>query len=197
MPKISLPTLSPQRQKQIVVGISSIVFLIIWLPFFVVPQRESLADLQARVKKVRSEVAEVRAKMVQLPAMETELRQLASQYDSAVITTPPEEQLPELFEMIAQAARNSQVRLIGVKPKVEIGQVTPGASGFLELPVQVDASGGYHQLGMFVDALERSKSLLRIEELKIQQDPKDIWHHEATFIIHAYLFPGGEKGKSS
>lgn len=193
LPKLSF--LEGIEWKPIAAGAGTIVGLFIWWQLFLGPQRNELTDLQRRSAAMSKDAALFKEKFAKLPQMEKELAEMAGQYDARMVTTLPEEQLPELFEVIAEAARAADVRLQSVKSKAEVSKLSPSSSGFLELPVQIDAEGGYHQLGVFLDKLEASRALVRVHELKIEANSEDIWRHQATFVLWAYLFPAGEKPK--
>jgi len=171
-----------------------LVGLFLWVRFFVSPQQEISAQLHSSLEKVRQDVSTTHQKMSHLPALEAEIHRLMMQ-EPMMVEASPEEQLPEIFKVIAQEAKTAQVRLLGVKAKKEISQVTPSLNGFLELPVQVDATAGYHQLGQFLDLLEGSNNFFRVQGLKIQSNPNDVWHHQATLLLDVYLFPGGERSR--
>ena len=171
-----------------------LVGLFLWVHFFVGPQQEISAQLHSSLEKVRQDVATTHQKMSHLPALQAEINRLMMQ-EPMMVESSPEEQLPEIFKVIAQEAKSAQVRLLGVKAQKEIGQVTPSSNGFLELPIQVDATAGYHQLGQFLDLLEGSNNFFRIQGLKIQSNPNDVWHHQATLLLDVYLFPGGERSR--
>ena len=168
--------------------------LILWAQFFLFPQRVASAELHSRLEKVRQDVATTRQKMAHLPSLQAEINRLMAQ-EPMMVEASPEEQLPELFKVIAQEAKAAQVRLVGVKAQKEVGQVTPSPNGFLELPVQVDVAAGYHPLGQFIDLLEGSNNFFRVQDLKIQSNRDDVWHHQATLLLDVYLFPGGERSR--
>lgn len=171
-----------------------LVGLILWFNVFVVPQQKALAVGHSRLEKVRQDVSTTKQRMARLPALQAEIDRLMAQ-EPVAVGIPPERQVPEFFKVIAQTAKGAQVRLLGVEAKQEISQLTPGTSGFLELSVQVDASAGYHQLGQFIDALESSNNFVRVQEFKIQSDPDDLWHPQASFVLVVYLFPAREGSK--
>jgi Tfp pilus assembly protein PilO len=194
-PKVNLSILKKEEVKLALMGVGALVLLFIWYDLFFVPTRANLQDVGLRAKTMAQDVKLVKEKMTKLGVMQKQLDEMAAQYDARMITMLPEEQLPELFQVITQAARTSDVRIANIKPKVEVNQLSPSTSGFLEVPIQVDASGAYHNLGKFLDAIESSKALFRVREIKVEANPADIWHHEASVVIWAYLFPGGERSK--
>ncbi|GEM_PF-2424325 len=195
MARLSLGT--PRQRKVIVSLLVGIVGLALWWRLFLIPQCRTWRDLYQRAHLLNKEVDRIPKTLAQLPALKSELSRLAAQYNLPAVAQPPEEQLPELLETISQMAKAAQVQLISVKPQGDFSKLIPGPSGYLELPIQVEASAGYHQIGLFLDTLEHSDSFVRLQEMKIQADPKDIWHPQVTLILRAYLLPGGQHSKPS
>ena len=179
---------SPDR-KQILMILGAAVGFLGWLALFFIPMLGNWIQKQPQAQELRSQIGEARQKLNQSAQREKELKDLRLQYELTGAATA-QQQLPDLLGGIGQAARTSGVRLEAVKPKVDIGQLIPGPSGYLELPLEVNAVAGFHQLGAFLDVLERSDRLIRVQEFKIRRDSKDIWNHQATFILQSYLLPG-------
>jgi len=187
--------LTPAQERQLLIGIVSVIVAVVWVNFFVIPQRRVLSEVSTQVQALRAQVIEARQGLAQRPALEAEVASLGAEYELPADALPPEEQVPELLKVITEVAKASQVGLLTVKPKVDLGQIAPGPSGYLELPIEIAASGGYHEIGTFLDALERSPSLLlRVQRFQIQANPQDLWHHQALFVLQAYLISGAHKG---
>ena len=188
--------LTPAQQKQILFGLVGLIFLVVWVYFFALPQGRKWSADHASVQSLRQEVVQLKIRLVRMPQMEAEIQRLSSQAGFPSSPLPPEEQLPELLKAITEVARKAQVRLIGAKPKADVNKLTPGASGYLELPVFIGVSGGYHQIGIFLDVLENSPNLvLRVREFGIMGDEEDLFHPKAFFLLQAYLVPSTVKPK--
>ncbi len=189
---MALPFSSSGQQKVLFL-LGAGIGLVVWTKFFFVPQCKTWVAERSKIVVLKQKLGEAHRKSVQLPGIETELASGKAQTGfSSNITRPPKEQLPELLEMIAQAARASQVKLLLVKPKDDFSQSGSGPTGFLEVTVKIEASAGYHQIGQFIDILEHSKNLVRVQGLKIQSDPKDLWNHLTILILQAYLLQEGD-----
>jgi len=188
--------LTPAQQKQVLFGLVGLIFLVVWVSFFALPQGRIWSENHSRLQSLRQEVTQLKQRLAQMPQMEAEIQKLSSQEGLPSSPLPPEEQLPELLKAITEVARKAQVRLVGAKPRTDVNKLTPGASGYLELPIFIGISGGYHQTGLFLDALENSPNLvLRVREFGIMGDAEDIFHPKAFFLLQAYLVPAVAKGK--
>ena len=186
-------SLSPDQQKRIVIGIGGLVGIILGVTLVLIPQAGLWNERRPKTAALKRQWLQAQQRLGRMPQAERELTDLKAKVELVQLTLSPEEQLPDLLERIAQAARGSQVRLSAVKPKADLASLTPGPSGYLELPVEVTASAGYHSLGAFLDALEQSEMLIRVQGLKIEHGSRDLWNHEATFTLQAYLLPGSKK----
>lgn len=189
--------LTPAQQKQVLFGLLGVIGLAGWFNFLILPQQRKLAEIRPQVQNLKGQIAQVRQGLAQLPTMESQMSQLSIEFKLPEVVPAAEQQLPELLESITQVARQSQVRLVAAKPKSDISKLSPGSSGYLELPIFIIVSGGYHQIGAFLDRLERSESMLRVREMGIVGDQEDLYHHKGFILFQAYLLPPTPKAKES
>ncbi|MBI4228021.1 MAG: type 4a pilus biogenesis protein PilO [Candidatus Omnitrophica bacterium] len=183
------PTLTPVQQRQLLLGVLGALAVVAWWLFLLAPQQRALAERGALLRTLRPQVAELRQQLDGLSAVEAEIARLTTEPGLSTHARRPEEQLPDLLQAITQMAQGARVRLVALKPKLDLGGLTPGPSGYLELPVAMQVSAGYHELGQFIDALERSPQLVRVGEFEIGPTPEDLWHHQAVIMLQVYLVP--------
>lgn len=184
---MGLPQFTPAQVRPLLVKGAGLLGVVLWMGLVVLPQQRALAVASANVRARRAELAEVRRGVAQLSALQAEAAALGRQYRVPSRIPPAEEQLPEVLKVIAEIAKGSQVSLRTAKPKAEVGPRPPSAGGYLEVPVEIAALGGYHEIGTFLDGLEQSPLLFRVERLGIQPDPGDLWHHQATLWLRVYV----------
>lgn len=182
-------SLTPVQQRQVLFAVLGLIGLTAWLSLFLFPQQRALGPARLQMQELRAQVDQTQRGLAQMPAMELQIAQLTAQYQLPAVTQPPEQQLPELLEEISRTARQAQVRIVASKPSTDVSKLSPGPSGYLEFQILIAASGGYHQIGNFLDALEHSNHLLKIRELGVLSDPEQITRHTAIFLFQAYLVP--------
>ena len=186
---------SSQRQRRILIGLLGIVGAVVWMQFLFLPQFRTAGRLGRELKTLRSQVDRTKRDLRQISELEKNRALLVSQYPMPVLSIPPEEQLPDLMERIAQAARVSHVRVITLRPKQELAQLRAGVSGYLEIPLELSATAGYHQIGHFLDLLEQSDTLVGLKEMEIQPGSQDLWNHQVRMVLLAFLVPA--QGRTS
>lgn len=179
------------QQKKLLIGVGAVIAAIGWLQFFYLPTQRALSEARSQVEQLSVQLNQVKSGIARLPAMQEEITRLSAEFQLPTTPKPPEQQLPELLDEISKAARRSQIQILGQKPRGNVSALVPGPSGYLEVPVMIMATGGYHQIGQFLDLLESSPQLLlRVRELGIMGNPDDLYRHGAFVLFHAYLVPG-------
>lgn len=184
------PSLSPAQQKQLLIGILALLAVVVGYLFWIAPRQRVLTEATAQVRQLELQLDQTRQGLSQLLSVEQEIQRLSARFQMASTPKPPEQQLPELLEEITQTARRAQVRVVEQKPTADIASLAPGTSGYLELTVMTVVTGGYHQIGTFLDLLEQSSTLLRVREMGMAQDSNDLFRHRAFILFDAYLIPG-------
>lgn len=196
MPKIEL---TPAQKRQLLIGAGIAIGVLAWLLLFLMPQIRTFQERRLQLMDLKQKWTELQEGLAQLPQIEGEIATLNEKYPQpeAEVDRPPQEQLPELLNTLGQLARREQVVLQVLKPTSDINKLSPGLSGYLELQIFVVVSGGYHQIGKFLDTVESSKDLLvRIQEFGIADDDESLWTHGGYILFQAYLAPGSVTGTS-
>ena len=184
-----------QRQRRLLAGLLAVVGAVLWTQFLVFPQFRTAGRLGHELKTLRVQMTRARRDLGQMALLEKKRTLLANPHSIPGRILPPEEQLPDLLEKITQAARASHVRVTALRPKQDLAHMQIGSSGCLEIPLELVATAGYHQVGRFLDALERSESPVRLRELEIDPSNNDFSNHQVKMVLLALLVPvsSGEK----
>ena len=175
------------RQRQMLFGFLALIGTVFWVQFFLLGQLKAAARQGSELRKLEDQAARARRAAQQLPALEKELELLAGQSAVPGSSAPPQEQLPDLLERIAQAARAAHVRVVSLRPKQDLAQAGTGQGDYLEIPLELEANGGYHPAGRFLDSLEQSDCPIRLRELEIAPGNQDLWNHRVRILMQAYL----------
>lgn len=186
--------LTPAQQRQVLIGLLAVIALTAWWLLVLGPQRQRLVEREASLRELRPQVIDLRRRLTQLPSVEQEIQRLTAEVGLPTSARRPEEQLPDLLQAVTQLAQAARVQVLALKPRLELSALPLGPSGYLELPVAMQVAAGYHELGAFLDALERSPRLVRVGEFEIHPDPEDLWHHQAVVMLQVYLIPNAASG---
>lgn len=92
-----------------------------------------------------------------------------------------EGQIESLLQEIAKIANNQGVRILQVKPL----RSTPAK--FTPLLINLDLTGGYHNLARFINEVENLQVLISAQELRIEPQEKDLFKQRASVILITYV----------
>lgn len=110
-----------------------------------------------------------------------ELSELDRTIDDLRLRVSDEAEVPVLMENISRLASAIGVRVLQIKPTLEIKKVPPSDAEatetekekFGEIIISIVAESGFHQLGAFISRLESEKNLFRLSSIEIQTDAKN------------------------
>ena len=177
-------------QRRLLAGLGAVIGCVLWVQLLWVPQSTRARQRTEEWKKLQREAEEIRRQVAQLPRMEADRQRLTADLAGVAGEGAAEDQLPGLLERVTQAARHARVKVATLRPRVHLDQLKPDASGALEVPLELTGTAGYHQLGAFLDALERSPDLIRVRELELRPNASDIWTHQVSMTLLVYLASG-------
>jgi Tfp pilus assembly protein PilO len=138
-------------------------------------------------------------------ANEAEIREQHDQVEAAVVSLrshlPSEDQLSEVIERLSELARRTGVRLETVSPQLVPAQLG-GEDSMPEevyqvIPIQVEASAGYHDIGAFLSLIETESSPMELVELRITGHPSDPYRHKLALVLNVFFITRQEAGLSS
>lgn len=98
-----------------------------------------------------------------------------------------EQDLPAFIEELSKIAQDADVKITLIKPiKTD---TTRKKEGLISMPVQIEASCGYHELGKFVNSLENHTRFVKVNDIKIKSNPESDRLHNVTLLIQTYALP--------
>ncbi len=170
--------------------------LIAYLLFVAVPQLRDLilvsSEFVTLEKEMRSTEQEIQ-KTAYYQKTLNELKEKFSQYQTYLLGH--EGEIPVLMEKVSRMARESGVKILGIKP-VNVQEGPAEARGALcrEISILTVARSGYHELGTFVNHIESADIFLRVADLRLRFNKTSPKKHDVSLSIVSYLFMGGKGG---
>jgi type IV pilus assembly protein PilO len=180
----------PYAQKGIAVIVLAIVlawliFFTEYLPFSYRSTAAELDTLKDELQRVAGELQRLESAANRLPQIQQELATLVRKWEVLRDLLPRETEMSDLL---------SDVTTAGLKAGVQFSLFEPGAAEpydlYVRYPIQVSVTGGYHQVGRFLDNLCNMDRLVDISNLNLSQisDGAEVITVEASAVISAYTY---------
>ena len=178
--------LSDEQRKLLIIAASAIVLLIVDIMFIVSPLMNKNADLKRQVVVVKAKLIELQKKINLADAAKKRSEELRAELATYEKRFPREEEIPLFLEDLSKVAVASGIDISAIKPVTKAGlQAPPDAfmNLFHKIPIEISAKAGYHQIGRFINSLEKLERFIEIKDIQISQDTTTPRRHQLKLVI--------------
>ena len=182
-----------EKQKlYILFGIFGIVAIMVYYNLLLKPQFSSFIAHNREYYAVRKRVKDAKILIANEDRIKTQLDSFKKQSELFEKKLPSQDEVSSLLEDFSDIAESSEVKILRIKPLEVIDSIS-GAEVrkelYYEFPILIEARGGYHQCGIFINKLENMDRFIRIDEIDIRGTSRDPRHHDirlraSTCIMH-------------
>jgi type IV pilus assembly protein PilO len=141
-------------------------------------QEAKLADLQKQIRALE-------ATANKLPEFQREVQALEARLETLKRILPPEKEMPDLMRRVQYLAAQSSLQIRKFNP------APPAQKEFyLEVPINLDVEGTYHNLGAFLDRISRMSRLVNMGNVKIKAQQKPTINNTiaASAVATTYVY---------
>ena len=194
-------------EKITLIGIAAFIVLFGLIQFAMVPSFRKLGSLKKEIVKEQETLKNDQALIASKSQLQARLASAQEKLKGYERALPRYSEMPNILQKIAEVAYKSKVKITKIEPlraekpaeaakaKV-VAPAKPGAKPeapkkpamiYMEIPIQIEAKGGYHALGEFISMIETSDNIMSVGDIDIGANPDDIQNHSARFLIVAYV----------
>lgn len=169
------------------------VFVVYFYVFFI-PTLRTIKTITPQIKTVKQQLKLIQTDENNVSNLKSQIESQSEKLQIYQKKLPTEEEIPTLLEDLSKLAKDTNVKIIAIKPKH--GQQAPESASsevYTELPVDIVAKSGYHQLGSFINKLENSDRFMKIKDIKINASTDDALRHDITLVVSAFVLSGEKK----
>jgi type IV pilus assembly protein PilO len=143
-----------------VLGLVAVLF--IWQVH--IPKTAQIKELEIKVADLHAKIEENAKKIRQLDALKTEVTMLRERLRLLTEQLPPETEVSGLLRQLQNLVNQSGLILKLWKPEKR----KPHESGLYdEIPIVLEISGGYHNVGVFFDKVSKLTRIVNIMNLRM------------------------------
>jgi type IV pilus assembly protein PilO len=123
-------------------------------------KRDEHRRLQAQLTQLQTKIAETRSVVSNLKSFEESREALQKELRAALRRLPNASELPVLLTDITSLGKKSGLEFRSFRPSGEISR-----GFYAEVPIQIELSGKYHDLGVFFDRISHLSRIVNVSEL--------------------------------
>jgi type IV pilus assembly protein PilO len=176
------------------IGVLPSVIIALLVLFLVVsPKQKQIKVLEGRIDKQNSEIGASQAKAARLEVLKLENERLVARINELKEQLPEEKEITSLLKQISDMGIASGLEIKSWKPAQKI---THPSGIVYEIPVAVEVTGTYHNLGNFLSSLTRLNRIVNINDMKLGSQKKEKGESTLQVSFKASTFSAIPEGES-
>ena len=171
---ISLNSIEPLIQKisdltkiQRILLSCALVVLIVggFVYFLYMPNYEQISKLQKEIVSQKTKLKESKKSADQYVGYQKRMTEAQAIFNIAAKSLPEKDEVPSLLTSISQVGKDSGLEFLLFKPEPEVLK-----DFYAELPITMELSGSYHDLGVFFDQLAVMPRIVNINRFEMNAE---------------------------
>lgn len=142
----------------------------LYLGLFLRPKLKQVSLLLPAVSRLQAKVRATEKDWANRNSFKQQISRLNEKIDYYEKKLPGEKEIPAILEYLSEAAKRLNVRLTEIKP-IEQSENKHRGEIYYSVPILLKAECGYHQIGRFINELERADRFMKISDIKIEAGP--------------------------
>jgi type IV pilus assembly protein PilO len=186
-----ITNLSPVKKLGLVVLVVALIVGGYWYSFYR-SKAKTIGRLQGDLSNKQAKLNENEAIARNLPRFKEEVEKLNLQLSKVVQELPNSREIPNLLETISNLGAVNGLDVLYIKPNNDVDR-----GFYAEVPISVKVKGGFHELGMFLDALSKLPRIINVSNITIGNAREDdrtgaiILDISALATTYRYMEKGG------
>jgi type IV pilus assembly protein PilO len=179
------------KQQTLLLFLMPVLIIGLFLYYIYLPGSIAISDLEATVQKNESEISKSQIMQRKLKVLKVENERLQQELKLATQRLPSPAQGDGISDAVSGAAKECG---LAVK-SVNTGEKKTGPDGlYVQIPISVEVNGGYHDLGKFMEKLDKMTMMMTVSELNISSGTVGgiKMNLPIKFTVLAYTAGGGK-----
>jgi type IV pilus assembly protein PilO len=159
--------LSPVKKLLIVLVVAALIPGLYWYSIYRGKAR-TIDRLNNDLSNKQAKLNENKAIARNLPRFKEEVEKLNLKLAEVVQELPNSREIPNLLETISNLGAVNGLEVVFIKPQADIDK-----GFYAEVPIQIRVKGGYHALGMYLDALSKLPRIINVGNITLGNPKED------------------------
>jgi type IV pilus assembly protein PilO len=156
-----LSNLSSVKQVLLVVMVCGALLAGFWYQFLS-PIQTDIESKTAKTNELKAIVAKSEAQEKELQKIKVEAMELQAKLDMLKMALPLEKETDQIFRAVQLQAGASGLKVFRVAPKPTVDHEV-----YIEYPIDLEVTGTYHNVGMFLDKIRKLPRIVNVGGLRL------------------------------
>ncbi len=132
-----------------------LIALFVWLIYM--PKTAEIKTLTTQLDKLEKQLRLAKARARNLEKLEKELAKAQGDLQFALRLLPTTSEIPNLLKSITKLGNDSNLEFLLFSPQREVSR-----EYFIEIPVNIEVRGGYHDVALFFDKVSKLDRIVNV-----------------------------------
>ena len=190
MNKFSLPNFDIKKNLgYIAIGIAMALILLVDFSLIMRLQLQALSSAGKKASEFSKDIKKTRYNVKNMSSLEAEAKQLQGKLSGVIQNLGEYQDAVMVVERITKLAEKNNIKVSQAMPlKEQAVELLDSDKGeFLAVPILVNGEGGYHNLGLFFNALETDQAFLDIQSFDITGNLQSSKKHILTMTVMSFV----------
>jgi len=150
------------RLQRILISAVTVVVLVgLFVGLLYWPQFERQSQLSKQISETRTKLTQVKVTASALPEYERQMAEKQAEFNVASKKLPETVEVPQLLSSVSEAGKDAGLTFLLFQPEKEVPK-----NFYAEIPIKMELSGTYHDLGDFFDRLAQMPRIVNIKNFE-------------------------------
>ncbi|MBF0619907.1 MAG: type 4a pilus biogenesis protein PilO [Candidatus Omnitrophica bacterium] len=149
------------------------------------PQLAGIGGINKKIEEARADIETLVTNNQRLPLFQKQLEIAKLEKKNFDCMVNPKDAIPVVLKNISSFANDYGIKIDQLVPHQSNQEllVTAEDGKYYSVPILIKARAGYHNLGKFMNRLERERVFWKLEEFSLVANEIDPQKHEATMLM--------------
>jgi type IV pilus assembly protein PilO len=171
--------MSKKTQQFLIILFIGLVGAFLFYRFGISKKREIRDVKQEEHRTLNVKLNEARGVAAQVEEFREKVRKVEQRWKRAQQMLPQDQEIPSLLKSIAESGVRQNVEILLFQKSSPVQK-----EHYTEIPVQLQVSGGYHEIGRFLSSIGNLSRIVTVANLKV--NPIEEEKVRATFVATTY-----------
>ena len=164
------------------------IILAAYFYFFLKPEIGALRKVLPKVAGLNKNIKEADKLIDNIDSFKTKIADLKEKVGQYETRLPTKKEISSILNHLSALASQEDIKITGIKELKTIkGEMQEGEQAYSGVPIEIDMKSGYHQLGKFINEIENSDRLMKIDDLEIKSSSENLTEHDVKLIINSFV----------
>jgi type IV pilus assembly protein PilO len=182
---------SNQKQLMLLFALVALTAAILYVNFILIPQVSGVAGSLMKMSGAQARLNGAQADAARIQALRDSMASVSEKVELYEKMLPAEKEIPSLLENLSAMAKSSGVKIVGITPVSLQEESRVKKQVYKEIPIQISAKSGFHELGAFLSNLEGADRFMKVSDIQIKSNSSSPKKHDVELMVLTYVLAKG------